>query len=106
MAMRQWTLEQRARQSAAIHDWQPWQYSTGARTSAGKAIVSKNSYRGGIRPFLRFINLFYKESEHIETMTLERMDVLEARCTKLCDEFHSWQTEVNAKIRKSAHKKQ
>ena len=90
MAARKWTDEQRAKQSAAIHDWQPWQYSTGARTSAGKAIVSRNAYRGCMRPFLRFINLLYREYGHIETMTLERADSLEARCIKLCDEFDSW----------------
>jgi hypothetical protein len=52
--------------------------------------VSKNSYRGGIRPFLRFINQIYREFGELDTMTLERMDALEARCIKLCDEFHSW----------------
>ena len=36
MAARHWTPEQRAKQSAAIHDWKPWKNSTGARTSAGK----------------------------------------------------------------------
>jgi hypothetical protein len=90
MAARHWTPEQRARQSAAIHSWKPWQHSTGARSSSGKAISSMNAYRGGMRPFLRFINLFYRESGHIEIMTLERIDVLEARCIKLCGDFHSW----------------
>jgi hypothetical protein len=52
--------------------------------------LSRNAYKGSMRPFLRFINLFYRESGHIETMTLERMDALEATCIKLCDEFHSW----------------
>jgi hypothetical protein len=42
MAARQWTDEQRARQSAIIQRWQPWRNSTGARTPEGKAVSSKN----------------------------------------------------------------
>lgn len=37
-----WTEEQKARQAALIHRWQPWAHSTGARTDAGKAICAKN----------------------------------------------------------------
>ncbi|MGZ3767110.1 MAG: hypothetical protein ACXVA2_20775 [Mucilaginibacter sp.] len=47
MAARKWTPEQRAAQSKAIYAWQPWQYSTGAKTAEGKASVSRNAYRGG-----------------------------------------------------------
>jgi len=89
MAARQWTKAQRARQSEAIQAWKPWQYSTGARTSAGKAIVSRNAYRGGMRPFFRFVNLINREFGNLDKMTLERADALEARCIKLCGEFHS-----------------
>ena len=39
---RTWTDEQKARQAALIHRWQPWTHSTGARTDTGKAICSKN----------------------------------------------------------------
>lgn len=42
MAARQWTDEQRARQSAMIRQWQPWAKSTGARTLEGKAVSSQN----------------------------------------------------------------
>ena len=98
MAARQWTKEQRAQQSKAIHAWQPWQHSTGARTFTGKAIVSRNAYRGGTRPFVRFINLAYREFGNLETMTSERAETFNIHCIKLCDEFHSWQTAVNAKI--------
>jgi hypothetical protein len=44
--MRQWTPEERQRQAELIHTWKPWRQSTGARTAAGKAIVSQNVYRG------------------------------------------------------------
>jgi hypothetical protein len=42
MAARQWTDEQRAKQSAMIRQWQPWKHSTGARTPEGKAVSSQN----------------------------------------------------------------
>lgn len=54
MAARKWTPEQRAVQSVKIHNWQPWQHSTGAKTTAGKAIVSRNAFRGAFRHMLRY----------------------------------------------------
>ncbi len=48
-----WTAERRMRHSKLIHEWKPWQRSTGPRTRAGKAKVSRNSYKGGVRPTLR-----------------------------------------------------
>ena len=47
MASRQWTLEQRKRQSELIRQWQPWNRSTGAKTTKGKAISSRNAFKGG-----------------------------------------------------------
>jgi hypothetical protein len=38
-----WTPERRARQAAAIHDWQPWRRATGPRTMEGKAAASRNA---------------------------------------------------------------
>jgi hypothetical protein len=45
-----WTQARRARQSKAIQRWKPWERSTGPRTAAGKARVSRNAYKGGQRP--------------------------------------------------------
>lgn len=42
-----WTPERREKQRVAIHQWRPWERSTGPKTAAGKAIVSHNAYRGG-----------------------------------------------------------
>lgn len=53
MAARQWTPEQRAQQSVKIRQWQPWASSTGARTAKGKAVSSRNAYKGGHREILR-----------------------------------------------------
>jgi hypothetical protein len=44
-----WTHERRLKQSQAIHRWQPWTKSTGAKTPDGKAKVSKNRCRGYLR---------------------------------------------------------
>lgn len=85
MAARKWTKEQRAAQSAAIRTWQPWQHSTGAKSVEGKAIVSGNAYRGGMRPFCRLINEAAKAFGNLDTLTLERAESLNKRMTELCD---------------------
>ncbi len=48
-----WTTERRAKQSQAIRQWKPWSKSTGAKTPEGKAVVSRNAFKGGHRPYLR-----------------------------------------------------
>jgi hypothetical protein len=48
-----WTEERRARQSAAIRNWKPWERSTGPRSHQGKARVSRNADKGGKRGVLR-----------------------------------------------------
>jgi hypothetical protein len=48
-----WTPERKAQQAAAIRHWKPWQWATGPKTIEGKAIVSRNAFKGGRRPSLR-----------------------------------------------------
>lgn len=48
-----WTPERRARQSAAIRHWKPWERSTGPQTAHGKASASRNADKGGKRLALR-----------------------------------------------------
>ena len=48
-----WTPERRAKQSQAIRQWKPWEQATGAKTPEGKAVVSRNAFKGGHRPYLR-----------------------------------------------------
>ncbi len=50
-----WTLERRKKQSEAIRQWKPWKQSTGARTLEGKALVSRNAWKGGHRATIRQI---------------------------------------------------
>lgn len=45
--MRQWTEEERLRQSQLIRNWRPWGQSTGAKTEAGKAVSKMNAYKHG-----------------------------------------------------------
>jgi hypothetical protein len=85
MAARRWTPEQRAAQSAAILTWQPWQHSSGAKSAMGKAIVSRNAYRGGMRPFLRLINWATRAFKHPETLTIEIANIAVLRMEELCD---------------------
>lgn len=48
-----WTPERRARQAEQIRIWKPWEHSTGPRTDAGRAAVSRNAWKGGHRQMLR-----------------------------------------------------
>jgi hypothetical protein len=50
-----WTPERRQRQAAAIRQWKPWEQSTGPRTVKGKAVASRNGWKGAMRPVLREI---------------------------------------------------
>ena len=48
-----WTPERRARQAELIKNWRPWEGSTGPKSTEGKAVVSRNAWKGGTRPLLR-----------------------------------------------------
>lgn len=64
MSARNWTLEQRQRQSEAIHQWKPWERSTGPRSDEGKAKVSRNAFKGGalirLRKAIKEVNEFIR----------------------------------------------
>ncbi len=47
--MRMWTKEEREMQSKIIHQWKPWEYSTGAKTEDGKLIIRNNALKHGLR---------------------------------------------------------
>ena len=49
MKLRTWTLEQRLQQAQRIRQQKPWEYSTGPKTTDGKAISSGNSRKHGAR---------------------------------------------------------
>lgn len=60
--MNGWTTQRRQRQAQLIKQWQPWQHSTGARTLAGKAIASRNAYKGGVRQQLKDISHLLRDA--------------------------------------------
>ncbi|CAN8141419.1 transposase [uncultured Thiomicrorhabdus sp.] len=40
-----WTAQRKAKQSAMIHEWRPWEHSTGAKTQQGKDKSKMNARR-------------------------------------------------------------
>lgn len=42
-----WTPERRARQAELIKSWRPWEKTKGPSTAEGKAVVSRNAFKGG-----------------------------------------------------------
>jgi hypothetical protein len=44
-----------------IRTWQPWEQSTGPRSEEGKAVASRNAWKGGHRPMLRDISRALRE---------------------------------------------
>ena len=44
-----WTEKHRKAQSRRIHEWKPWEKSTGAKTPEGKKRVSQNGLKHGGR---------------------------------------------------------
>ena len=63
--MRHWTARERQRQAVLIKQWQPWQHSTGARTLEGKAIASRNAYKGGERQQLKAISQLLRDAKRV-----------------------------------------
>jgi hypothetical protein len=50
-----WSEATRARQSARIREWKPWEKSTGPLTEDGKSQSSRNANKGACRPKVREI---------------------------------------------------
>jgi hypothetical protein len=57
------TLEQRARQMAAIHDWKPWEKFTGPRSPQSEATVARSAYKSGWRAPLRDLRQALREQD-------------------------------------------
>ena len=55
-----WTLERKAKQSQLIQQWKPWERSTGAKSIEGKAVSSRNAFKGGLRPRFRKLSALLK----------------------------------------------
>jgi hypothetical protein len=83
MAARKWSDKQKAKQSAAIHSWQPWDKSPGAKTPEGKAISSMNAHSGYFRRRVRFGRWLLWAKNHNLRMTPELINELKRRADKL-----------------------
>lgn len=46
---RPWPPAKRARMAQYAHKNRPWRFSTGPRTTAGKAAISQNAFKHGLR---------------------------------------------------------
>jgi hypothetical protein len=64
-----WTPERRARQAEQIRIWKPWERATGPRTVDGKAIASRNAYKGGhwllLRELSRIVDDEVREAQDL-----------------------------------------
>ena len=60
-----WTPESKVRHSQLIQNWQPWNKSTGARTSGGKAVSSRNTFKGRFRESLRSLSSILKDHKQM-----------------------------------------
>lgn len=87
MAARKWTDEQKAKQAALIHNWQPWNNSTGAKTPEGKAISSMNAHSGYFRRRQRFGQWLLWAKYHTRVLTPELIAETIVRADKLNIEF-------------------
>lgn len=96
MAARNWTEEQRQRQSQLIQKWKPWKSSTGAKTPEGKVRSSQNALKHGFRSSeaiasQKEVNQHFKQLEQIlkdmskatETLDLDELSAALSKLTSL-----------------------
>ena len=64
-----WTPERRAQQAARIREQKPWLQSTGPKSAAGKATVSRNAFKRGywrqLRDITRRLNKGLQEQQRL-----------------------------------------
>jgi hypothetical protein len=67
--MRNWTPEQRQRQSELIQLWKPWTKSTGAKTPEGKKKSAQNAFKTGksleVREMIKQLNKLLKDQKEL-----------------------------------------
>lgn len=73
----------KAEQSAKIHVWKPWQHSTGAKTSEGKAISAMNAHSGYFRRRARLGQWLLWAKYHTSVLTSELITETIVRTDKL-----------------------
>ena len=59
------TKEHREMRARMIHEWKPWEKSTGPKTDEGKKRASLRGYKGGLRKKERALTKAFKDYENI-----------------------------------------
>ena len=59
------TPEHRRLRAELIQRWEPWEKSTGPKTTKGKAKVSQNGFKGGMRQQLREVRRVLREQDQV-----------------------------------------
>lgn len=60
-----WTSERRAKQSALIRQWRPWEKSTGPKTEEGKKRSAMRGYKGGNRQMIGALAKALCDAEYV-----------------------------------------
>lgn len=97
MAARKWTPEQKRQQAEAIKNWKPWEQSTGAKTTQGKAIVSRNAYRGGSWRMIHLYRWTQRAMARPERLTLEKVYEAKQLAFTLTQNYIQWCLDVSIK---------
>ena len=66
-----WSPERRKKQSQAIRQWKPWNQSTGAKSLEGKAVVSRNAWKGGHGTIIRRITKQLNEAMRAQSKFIQ-----------------------------------
>ena len=62
-----WTAARKARQRVLIHNWRPWENSTGPKSEEGKVRSAMRGFKGATRPMLRALaKVLRQQREFIE----------------------------------------
>ena len=68
-----WTEEKRQAMRDRINQTKPWLKSTGAKTPEGKAMSSKNAFKGGLHARIKSLNIEMKAMLKEQKEALQRM---------------------------------
>lgn len=70
------TKQHREMRAKMIHEWKPWEKSTGPKTDEGKKRSAKRGYKGAVRPMQREMNKAFTEyAKYLKTYSLQQETV-------------------------------
>lgn len=83
-----WTDERRALMREKIQEWKPWEKSTGAKTTEGKAKVSQNANKGRVWAKNRFRKWVARNRRNPDRLPLDVLIAETLRRSKGLDIFN------------------